>query len=49
MIDQHFKAPEVTSDAGTFVLITKEQAVLTGLNLVLNWVEELKRLVPNAR
>ena len=37
---------DVTIDGGRFVMITKEQAVLTGLNLVLNWVEELKRLVP---
>jgi len=36
----------VTADAGTFVMITKQQAALTGLNLVLNWLEDLKRRVP---
>jgi serine/threonine-protein kinase len=40
---------DVTADGRQFVMITKEQAVLTKINVVFNWTEELKQKVPTGK
>jgi serine/threonine-protein kinase len=40
---------DVTADGRQFVMITKEQAVLTKINVIFNWIEELKQKVPTGR
>ena len=37
---------DVTPDDQKFVMITREQAVLTNINVILNWAEEIKKKVP---
>jgi Tol biopolymer transport system component len=40
---------DITPDGKHFVMLTGEQAELTEMNVVLNWFEELKRLVPTGK
>jgi serine/threonine-protein kinase len=46
---QYLDLYDVTADGQHFVMITKEQAVLTHLNVILNWFEELKRKVSTGK
>jgi hypothetical protein len=46
---QYLPFYDVTADGRQFVMITKEEAVLTKINVILNWDEELKRKVPTGR
>ena len=43
---QYTEYYDITPDGEHFVMVTRAQAELTEMNIVLNWFEELKRLVP---
>ena len=46
---QYTQYYDITPDGEHFVMVTRAQAELTEMNIVLNWFEELKRLVPTDR
>jgi len=40
---------DISPDEQHFVMITKEKAILTQFNVILNWSEELKWKVPSGK
>jgi hypothetical protein len=43
---QYTEYYDITADGTHFVMLIREQKELTEMNVVLNWFEELRRLVP---
>ncbi len=44
--DPEFQYYDISPDGQRFLMIKEEQTTTAQINVVLNWFEELKRLVP---